>query len=93
MANSGNCCEEHNFELDAEILDSLADDPALQDCCRRDLETQAKVARIKARLTPHDPSQTRQRLAAQVICRKTFPSEPQMESEEDVLGKRPWPSL
>lgn len=65
------CCvppaECEGFYESASKLDELADDPTLQDCCRRDLQEQAQVARLKAELTLHDPTLARLRLARQTI--------------------------
>jgi hypothetical protein len=66
------CCpapEPPDFAAAALDLDDLANDPTLQDCCRRDLEVQAKEARWKAELAPHDRSQLRQSLARRVFRR------------------------
>ncbi|KAK9825410.1 hypothetical protein WJX81_002679 [Elliptochloris bilobata] len=63
------CCGIQD-EVAAE-LDELATDPALQDCCRRDLQEQAYVARVKAELLAHDRTDER-RLAADEAVRRDF---------------------
>lgn len=84
--HSQGCCtapEPPDFAAQARDLDELADDPTLQDCCRRDLEVQAKEARWKAELAPHDRSQLRQSLARQVFRRPAQQPAEQSGSEEE----------
>ena len=59
------CCSAHD-DLAAELED-MAADPALQDCCRRDLKEQAYVARVKRELLAHDRTDTRKLIADQVV--------------------------
>jgi hypothetical protein len=68
--------EQPNFEHQIAELRELAADPTLESCCRRDLEDQIRVAKVKATLAPQDRSQTRQRLASAVV---TLPCEPEQD--------------
>jgi hypothetical protein len=67
MDAAGCCTEAQGFAAEAEACDALACDPTLEACCQRDLEQQAMVARLKARLSIHDRSKERQRIAGQVV--------------------------
>ena len=77
-------------------LTELAADPTLESCCRRDLEDQLHVAKTKARLTPVDRSQIRQRMASLVVASAAHPrneendsvfDDDDLESESDELGE------
>lgn len=59
------CCGTHDRIAD-ELAD-LASDPTLQDCCRRDLQEQAHVARVKSRLLAVDRIDKRAVLAMEVV--------------------------
>jgi hypothetical protein len=70
MDDAAGCCaapEAQGFAAEAEACDALACDPTLEACCQRDLQQQAMVARLKARLSIHDRSKERQRVAGQVV--------------------------
>lgn len=56
-----------SLEQQAEELLELAEDPTLEQCCRRDLEEQSRIASFKAELSKHDRTLTRHQLAAAVI--------------------------
>ena len=60
----------------------MADDPALQGCCRKDLQQQARAAQIKTSLLAVDPSQVKQKLQQQVIS--TQPHEEDFDSNSDA---------
>lgn len=77
MPNRMDCCSTH--ESIADELADLASDPTLQDCCRRDLQEQAHVARVKSRLLAVDRVDKRAVLAKEVVK----PPPPVRESFED----------
>lgn len=64
------CCPGNAAPL--EPLHEHFDDPALADCCRRDLKEQAATAKIIKRLNDCDISASRQRLEAAVIRRQPW---------------------
>jgi hypothetical protein len=69
------CCQEADaFNSEAAACEALACDPTLESCCQRDLEQQALVARLKARLSIHDRSKERLRVAGRVLGTAGQPS-------------------
>lgn len=56
-----------NTQAVIEQLEDMALDPALEDCCRRDLEQQIKSERIRQALQRDDRVEARQRLAAATL--------------------------
>lgn len=56
-----------NTQAVIEQLKDMALDPALEDCCRRDLEQQIKSERIRQALQRDDRVEARQRLAAATL--------------------------
>ena len=73
---SSSCCAAGVCEELPELAD-LQDDPTLMDCCARDRREQRHVARVKGQLLAVDPTQARQRAAAQVMrqdCASPAPS-------------------
>jgi hypothetical protein len=56
-----------NTQAVIEQLQDMALDPALEDCCRRDLEQQIKSERIRQALQRDDRVEARQRLAAATL--------------------------
>ena len=87
MNNFTGCCPEaQGFAAEAEACDALACDPTLEACCQRDLEQQALVARLKARLSLHDRSKERQRIAGQVLGGAPPAAAPAPGSGSDELG-------
>ena len=59
------CCAQDD-DLATELED-MANDPALQDCCRRDLKEQAYVARVKKALLAQDRTDMRTLVADQAV--------------------------
>lgn len=56
-----------NTQAVIEQLQDMALDPALEDCCRRDLEQEIKSERIRQALQRDDRVEARQRLAAATL--------------------------
>lgn len=81
MANR--CCDQQAEPL-SEVLDSAADDPALQSCCARDLKEQAYVARLKAELLLHDKTNTRCEIAAKAFDPRLNDLQDAESSQSDV---------
>ncbi|GAB4820410.1 hypothetical protein N2152v2_007456 [Parachlorella kessleri] len=84
---SQTCCSDsaHVYHGLAQELQEAAADPTLASCCQRDLEEQAQVAKLKARLTAVDRSNVRGQVA-QAVLRQTPPthSPPQGAEEHDA---------
>lgn len=100
LAAADPCCQEADaFNSEAAACEALACDPTLESCCQRDLEQQAVVARLKARLSIHDRSKERLRVAARVLGQPSHAPPPaaerqsddDLETDEDdeELGERP----
>lgn len=63
-------------------LQEMALDPTLDQCCRRDIESQIYAERIRQSLQQHDRIDTRQRLATSAICRDGSQLETLQEQQE-----------
>ena len=62
------CCSTYAYaEPLSEVLESAADDPALQSCCARDLKQQAYAARLKGELLARDKTTARLEIAARTF--------------------------
>lgn len=89
MEQAGCCPGQDAHAAEAVVLGNLALDPALEACCRRDLEERAEVARLKAALSLQDRSTARQQLQQQVVGRPpvVVPSGCDLDEngEDDVL--------
>lgn len=64
---AASCPEHERHTAEAISLKDCAADPALEACCRRELEERAEVAQLKAKLSLVDRSTTRQQLQRQAI--------------------------
>ena len=64
-AMAGDCCAPATI---SDKLADLADDPALADCCRRDLLEQAFVERVRAQLSAVDPTVRRTELSRAAVA-------------------------
>lgn len=56
-------------EFALQELQDMTLDPTLDQCCRRDIESQIRSERIRHSLQQHDRVDTRQRLLSSAICR------------------------
>ena len=58
-----NCCPDEACQEEPELWN----DPTLADCCRRDLQEQHYVARVKGQLLAVDRTEERQKAKAEVL--------------------------
>lgn len=82
----GPCCDAaHGLESLARELQESAADPTLSSCCQRDLEEQAAVARLKARLAAEDRTNLRKQVAERVLLHRPPAQPPQLSLDEEDL--------
>ncbi len=65
------CCQLDSL---AEELGDLSLDPALEDCCRRDLEQQAASARLRSALLSRDCTTLPSKLRSQAVALQALPA-------------------
>lgn len=70
------CCATEHGSLTAADLDDALDDPTLEDCCRRDLQQQARSAQLVKQLRQHDRTTERSKMADNVFALLPLPSDP-----------------
>jgi hypothetical protein len=82
------CCDPHVEALDSLALElrEAAADPTLASCCQRDLEEQAAVAKLKARLTAADRTNLRKHVAQGVLGQPPPHRQSTEADEEDYLA-------
>lgn len=73
MSNTaGSAAHNNSMQQTQELIAELEDmalDPTLDQCCRRDIQSQIAKERIRQSLQHQDRIDTRQRLAAAAVCR------------------------
>jgi hypothetical protein len=74
------CCDQHSSVADE--LAEMALDPTLQECCRKDLQEQAYVARLKGRLLSVDRVDHKVNLARRIV-QQTLPLEEAQVGDKD----------
>lgn len=79
------CCSAPDAAPDTSLPDpaDLQNDPALLDCCARDLKQQRYVARVKAQLTAVDRTLERQKVHGQVLDQAPASPEPSWAGDSD----------
>lgn len=81
------CCPEDLDEEEQNLLDELVDDPALADCCLRDLQEQREVQKLKSRLLERDRSTARlkeqSRVLPHVEAQSPYQAEAHLPDEDD----------
>ena len=86
------CCAVPHAAPDTGLPDpaDLQDDPALLDCCARDLKEQRFVARVKGQLSAVDRTQARQKVHGQVLASPdpSWAGDSDQEELSDSTGTR-----
>jgi hypothetical protein len=65
MAGCAPCCDAEDADIDG-LLQEMADDPTMAQCCIRDLRSQKRSAALKRELLKVDPT-TQRHKAAQLV--------------------------